>query len=118
MKRWKARAIYKDGIQFFKFEELSELHNFIKKGPPFSELIKIEIFYQLAPSIYAKLHKIKVGTKLRTDGGFTCMKEDEIKEVKQDRKDGLLYIECEDGTHSLDDQLNDNGELIGLYLVE
>lgn len=72
---------------------------------------------------------VKVGDKLRCDGGFTCLAKGDVREVK--RNDGSLadthdpeyakdpfarlYIDCADGTHTLDGQVGDDGELVGLY---
>jgi len=79
---------------------------------------------------YAIAAEVKVGDKLECDCGFTCMKNREVKVVK--RKAGRLkgyskeyakdpfarlYIDCKDGSHTLDGQLGDHGELVGLYKV-
>lgn len=65
---------------------------------------------------WAKFSKVKEGDKLITDGGFTCMEFNVEKKVWGD-KDGRLYIECSDGCHYLDGQVdfhNDHDDLIGL----
>lgn len=72
---------------------------------------------------------VKAGDVLRTDGGFTCMKEGHHKIVHlapegsvkgndpEYDKDPIsrLYVECDDGKHLLCGQVGDDGELIGLY---
>lgn len=62
---------------------------------------------------YVKISQVKVGTVLRTDGGFTCMKENELKVVQEDPKDHDLYISCDQGQHFLAGQIKDD-YLIGL----
>lgn len=44
---------------------------------------------------------IKEGDKLRADGGFDCIKEGTILEVKQTNNG--LYVECENGKHFISD---------------
>ena len=79
---------------------------------------------------YAAADVVKVGDVLECDGGFTCMKADDRKVVKafegelkhctpEYAKDSFarLYIDCADGTHTLDGQCED-GVLIGLYPVK
>ncbi len=64
---------------------------------------------------YAKFSKVKEGDILITDGAFTCMNPNSAKVVK--RKLGLnggLYIDCREGGHMIDGQLDERGFLIGL----
>lgn len=66
---------------------------------------------------FANVADVVVGTKLKTDAGFTCMKDGEIKEVFK-REDGALCIHCADGTHDLEGQIDDErGVLVGLTLA-
>lgn len=62
---------------------------------------------------FAKMADVKAGDKLVADGGFTCLREGQVCEVKQDA-DGLLYVDCDEGTHHLDGQEKD-GEVNGLW---
>lgn len=77
---------------------------------------------------WAHSNTVKAGDKLRCDGGFTCLAEGDVREVKASdemlehcteeyKADPFakLYIECSDGTHRLDGQVGDDGELVGLY---
>lgn len=70
---------------------------------------------------YAKPAEVKCGCKLRTDGGFTCIGEGEIVEVKEGKGyDGAveLYFNCAEGKHYLDGQYSaETDEYIGLTLV-
>lgn len=60
---------------------------------------------------YAKEADVKAGDVLVTDGGFTCMKDKELKTVCEDENG--LYITCAEGHHYLDGQL-ERKEYIGL----
>ena len=66
---------------------------------------------------YARLSELCVGAKIVCDGGFTCMKEGDIKTVEFDDAIGEFWIECDDGRHYLEGQLDDDDldTLIGLY---
>lgn len=77
---------------------------------------------------WAHRSKVKAGDALRTDGGFTCLAEGEIRLVKMEtgRLPGCssqpppddfsrLYIDCGDGRHYLEGQIGDEGELVGFY---
>ncbi len=78
---------------------------------------------------YATVAETKVGDKLEADGGFTCIAEGAVLEVKQDG-DGL-YVEC-NGHGDFDAQADhgvaehphllsgqeESGIYIGLYRVE
>lgn len=58
--------------------------------------------------------EVKVGDKLVADGGFTCLKEGEVVEVK---KDGLgLYVDCTYFHHYLDGQEGHTPETEGCYV--
>jgi len=60
--------------------------------------------------------EMKLGDRLVADGGFTCLQEGEICEVKQE--DDELYVECEAGKHFLDGQLNDEDTAYVGFLKE
>lgn len=65
---------------------------------------------------YANINDIKVGDKLIADGGFTCMSNGEVKEVKS-YGGGLVgfYVDCAEGTHNLEGQVDDEqGFIVGL----
>lgn len=65
-----------------------------------------------------KLSKIKPGDKLIADGGFTCMKENDVKTVFKASDDpvyGGLFICCSHDRHYLSGQLDSEGFLVGLY---
>jgi hypothetical protein len=67
---------------------------------------------------WAKLSELKPGDKLVTDGGFTCMLDDAVKEVRQ-RENGDLYIECDlEGGHTLEGQVSEvnHDSLVGLWM--
>lgn len=73
---------------------------------------------------FAKVSQVKVGTKLKADGGFTCLDEGEVCEVCAD-EDGL-YIKCKEGRHGLGGQLASeldtdidpaDDEYVGLYVA-
>ena len=57
-----------------------------------------------------KLNKVKKGDIIIADGGFTCLQAVEHKVYDNEG----LFIECEQGMHFLDGQLDDDGNLIGL----
>ena len=49
------------------------------------------------------ISKVRKGTKLICDDGFTCMNDQARKTVRRD-KDGL-YVLCSEGHHYLDSQI-------------
>lgn len=60
-----------------------------------------------------KISDVNPGDFVKTDNGFTCMSEGEIKKVQKDNVG--LFIECKEGKHYLDGQIDDDEEtLIGL----
>lgn len=65
---------------------------------------------------FAKEADVKVDTILVADGGFTCLKEGDMRRVLADEK-GELYIQCGDSGHHLDGQLDDGNEYIGLTIA-
>jgi hypothetical protein len=67
-------------------------------------------------SDYLTIEEAKAGIVVVTDGGFTCMKEGEEKTVHVDHE-GYLYVECDEGSHYLNGQLED-GEYVGLRMKE
>lgn len=60
-----------------------------------------------------KLNEIKTGDILIADGGFTCLREGQSCEAKHDECDSL-YIDCDEGQHRLDAQVDENDDLVGL----
>lgn len=68
------------------------------------------------PRTFAKIADVRVGSKLETDGGFTCMEKGHIKIVRQNKK-GELFVYCRDGEHYLGWQADDGDIYIGLYAV-
>lgn len=79
-------------------------------------------------NVYAHRSTIKAGDRVRADGGFTCLKEGSIHTVLSTTRDlsaaanppfESLFIECDDGKHMLDGQLDFDGDgaLVGLYPV-
>lgn len=72
------------------------------------------------------LSEVKVGDRLIADGGFTCLEEGRVCEVKVDA-DGDLYVDCQGSLvdvpvvggryvhpHLLSGQEDEDGTLIGL----
>ena len=60
-----------------------------------------------------KLSDLKAGQTIYLDEAFTCRKPGAAV-VLEDEK-GALFIECEDGNHYLDGQVDDlTGELVGI----
>ena len=69
----------------------------------------------MTPAIVAT-HLVAPGTRLRCDGGFTCMKENSVKVVQQDEKG--LWVKCSAGQHYLDGQENEERNYVGFWLLE
>jgi hypothetical protein len=65
---------------------------------------------------YARLDALKPGDLLEDDGGFGCLDGVSKHEVKR-RDDGHLYIDCEEGEHCLDGQIDEGEHCVGLYLA-
>jgi len=63
---------------------------------------------------YASEEQVKVGTKLRADDGFTCLRDGDELTVEGDDKG--LFVRCDEGSHYLDGQL-ERGRYVGLTLV-
>jgi hypothetical protein len=66
--------------------------------------------------MFAKVHEVEVGTILVADGGFTCLRDGERRTVVTDAN-GDLAIACDAGFHTIDGQLDDGDEYIGLSLA-
>lgn len=66
--------------------------------------------------MFAKVSEVKEGTHLRADDGFTCIEHGAILKVFRN-KNGELSVPCSEGGHSLDGQLENGEEYIGLSLV-
>lgn len=68
--------------------------------------------YSLAP-----VKKVKPGTRLITDDGFTCMGDHVTRIVKMGRK-GELFVSCAQGRHRLDGQLDAAGKnYVGFWIA-
>ena len=64
----------------------------------------------------ADVEKVKKGTRVCTDDGFTRIAPFKIKKVQEDANG--LYITCNSGHHYLDGQLNDTDtQYVGLKIV-
>lgn len=67
---------------------------------------------------FAKIKEIKAGDYVRTDGGFTCIGSNQIREVKVDEA-GFLYFDCNEGQHGLAWQIgyqkNTTNRYVGLF---
>ncbi len=62
--------------------------------------------------------KVTVGTKLIGDAGFTCLSVNVVVDTLADET-GELYVQCKDGRHYLEGQLDDAGEnYIGFKLAD
>ncbi len=61
---------------------------------------------------YLRNTEAREGVSVIADGGFTCMNEGDVKTIKKG-SDDYLYIECSDGRHDLDGQLEGH-QYIGL----
>ena len=61
------------------------------------------------------IRDVKVGDKLLTDSGFTCLRGGQVLPVLKD--DGGHFITCDEGKHYLDGQADGDGNLIGLTKV-
>lgn len=73
--------------------------------------------FQTIPFAEVLVKKVKIGTKFRCDGGFTCLKNGAVRTVKKDKK-GNFYILCKEGHHDLSGQLNRRGDkYIGFWLI-
>lgn len=63
------------------------------------------------------VNKVKNGTVLVCDGGFTCMYEGAERIVHRGSKG--LFVWCGDGKHMLEGQKDDSGEnYVGFFLKE
>lgn len=58
---------------------------------------------------------LKAGDYVKTDDGFTCMREGEVKEVHANTE-GELFVCCADGEHHLCGQLGYTPETKGAYV--
>jgi hypothetical protein len=65
---------------------------------------------------YAPIDAVHEGTRLRADGGFTCIWEHALLTVQR-ASEGYLYVPCGHGKHALDGQI-EGREYIGLELVD
>lgn len=63
------------------------------------------------------ISEAKAGAYVVADGGFTCIPEGAILEIKQDNEG--LYVNCEEGKHYLDGQYSYDGteRLIGFEIT-
>ena len=58
---------------------------------------------------------VRPGTRLICDGGFTCMRVGDVRDVMQD-SDGYLYVTCKEGTHWLAGQRSGEN-YVGFWLA-
>lgn len=65
---------------------------------------------------FAKIADVDAGTKLRADGGFTCIPRGAVLTVQRNDH-GELYVPCRSGQHSLDGQ-EEGDHYLGLSLVD
>lgn len=66
---------------------------------------------------FARVSRVRVGSKVTCDDGFTCLEVGRVYEV-QGGEDEMLYIPCEHGQHYLSGQLSDDGShYVGIYLT-
>lgn len=56
-------------------------------------------------------YKVKTGSVLIADGGFSCLHEGQKCLVKEDEENNL-YIDCDDGDHYLDYEQDPWGDYI------
>ena len=67
---------------------------------------------------YAKLSELRVGDKVVVDDGFDYMAPWSELQVFEDER-GELAIVCNEGQHTLDGQIMDDGDsLMGVYRKE
>lgn len=59
---------------------------------------------------YITRRQAQPGTKVVTDGGFTCIGEGKVRTISKD-KEGHLYFRCGEGRHYL------NGQVEGRYVI-
>jgi hypothetical protein len=64
-----------------------------------------------------KYSNVQAGDLLVTDGGFTCLKKEQITPVRQCKQKQKPYINCRKGKHYLDEQVDDDGYLVGLRAI-
>ncbi len=63
-----------------------------------------------------KLSEVKAGDVIVADGGFTCIRDKAVLTVKKDI--GGLFVLCDQGTHMLDGQLDESGNLVGFSIPQ
>ena len=59
-----------------------------------------------------KLTEAKTGTKVRADGGFTCIRRGSVITVEIDAE-GFPFVPCRSGGHWLAGQVDADGNLVG-----
>lgn len=57
--------------------------------------------HHLQGNAYVKTSEVKVGTRLRADGDFTCLPKDAVLYVFEDGHG--LFVECSEGKHRLEE---------------
>jgi hypothetical protein len=64
------------------------------------------------------IDKVKPGTRLKCDDGFTCLNKGAVRKVRRDELGN--YILCREGHHYLDGQIGSTNDkvYVGLRLVE
>lgn len=74
---------------------------------PFSGQDTVSVLTQQPPGMaIIPAASVKEGDLLVADGGFTGLHSLQLCEVKKDPTDGELYVECAEGKHFLEGQLD------------
>lgn len=63
-------------------------------------------------AVQATTDNVREGSIVIADGGFTCLEEGARLIVRSE--DGTLFVNCADGRHALDGQLDEGDDYIGL----
>lgn len=73
--------------------------------------------HDLQGRAYIRLADIRAGTVLQFDADFGCLDPAQVYVAKMNGE--IPYVECTEGTHTLDVQADDNGGYcVGVYAAE